>query len=140
MITYGLLDDYAPGTGAVLPTTRDQILNLRRACECAIWKDKSLSWVPLDKSKWYYTSTIVSAEDDRFTIPASLCFLLSNGATAGDGYGFIDVQYVIEFAGAVLTASTSLSATQSTVPGTPRLKDEVPGYVSIAKPLLSFRR
>jgi hypothetical protein len=128
MITYGVLDDDAAiGGTSYIPNTRDQILNLRRSCETNVWKNNSLQWSPLDKSKWYYTNSDEAAiGDDRFTVPGTLVALVTNeGGSASTG--FIDVVYTIEFSGGQLpvpqsSASTSTSAVAS------------PSYVSVQKP------
>jgi hypothetical protein len=141
LLTYGLLDDIT--NADTLPTNRDQILNLRRATEGALWRNTSLSWQPLDPQKWYYVSDGNATTGDRFGVPSSLHWLITDYSTSIVGaVGLIDVQYAIEFSGA---AVTTLSATlPSNVPPahpvTPRPKDEVPGYVSIARPLMSIRK
>lgn len=144
ILTYGVLDDAIPaGTNPETPLNRDQILNLRRATETAIWRNRSLSWRPLDMAKWYYVYQ--AAGTDRFTVPCSLNYMITDGSTTPGGTtGFIDVQYVIEFSGAAVTVLSNLS---SSVPSSmvqsprPLLKtDEIPGYVSVSRPLMSLRK
>jgi hypothetical protein len=149
LLTYGILDDAVNSiSNAESPTSRDQILNLRRATEGALWRNTSLSWRPLDLQKWYYIGTTnnTTTGADRFEAPATLYWLITDGnySTAPTSVvGLIDVQYVIEFSGAAITtlSATLPSNVPPTHPGTPRpSKDEVPGYVSIARPLMSIRK
>jgi hypothetical protein len=127
LLTYGLLDD-VQSSGLEAPTSRDQILNFRRATESAIWRNSGLSWSPLDREKWYY---VVSA-GDRFSVPCELYYVITDNGEPNGNIGFIDVQYVIEFAGA---AVTSLTASSSVLPpgGPPSLG----GYVNLSKALVS---
>jgi len=145
LLTYGVLDDFDPGS-TVVPTNRDQILNFRRATENNFWRNSNLSWRPLDPQKWYYVVGGNATNGDRFTVPATL-YYVSSGADIAES-GFLDVVYVIEFAGAATTSLTSTSSVLPNIPGTPRPsqgfsgKEDSSGYVSIAKPLTSsiFRR
>jgi hypothetical protein len=122
LLTYGILDD-VQSSGNENPNSRDQILNLRKATESAIWRNSRLSWRPLDPDKWYY---IVNA-GDRFSIPAELYYVITDNGEPNGTIGFIDVQYVIEFAGA---AVTSLTATPSSSSQPPKA-DLASGYLSI---------
>jgi hypothetical protein len=142
LLTYGILDDIVDST--TLPTNRDQILNLRRATEGALWRNTSLTWRPLDPQKWYYVSGGDTGSTARFENPASLHWLITDYSTSIVGaVGLIDVQYAIEFSGAAVTSlhASLPSNVPPTHPGTPRpSKEEVPGYVSIARPLMSLRK
>jgi len=149
LFTFGIQDDIPPsGGGTEVPTNRDQILNLRRATETTIWRNRSLGWSPLDRSKWYYVTPTQGLSEDRFSTQATVYYLITENAGGGEGpgLGFIDVQYVIEFSGATLTSLTSSSSLSSYIPVTPRpLPSQgedraVPGYVSISRPLMNLRK
>lgn len=99
LLTMGVADD-ADNTSTAI-TTRDQILNFRKAVEKQIWKDLNLSWSPIDKSKWYYITSESSSSDARFVTPGTLAFIGTNcNFAASQAIGFIDVRYVLEFSGA----------------------------------------
>jgi len=99
----------------------------------------------MDMAKWYYVVGGTSTSGDRFSVPGAVCFTTLENNLGSEGYqaGFLDCQYVIEFAGA---AVTSLSLSSSIVPptdnrDTPRPKDEdASGYVRLARPLISIRK
>jgi hypothetical protein len=90
----------------------------------------------VDPDKWYY---IVNA-GDRFSIPAELYYVITDNGEPSGVIGFIDVQYIIEFAGAAVTSLTSLSSVSSYDPDTPRpdpskgQEARASGYVSISRP------
>jgi hypothetical protein len=83
-------------------STRDQILNLRRSVETAVYRNCNLTWSPIDKEKWYYINAESTNSDLRMTVPATLVYNIN--ATITFAPGFIDVQYVIEFEGATVVA------------------------------------
>jgi len=139
LITYGVLDDVVGYTTA--PTSRDQILNLRRATETSYYKNSALSWRPLDASKWYYVAGSTTSSGDRFEIPGTLYIVNqeNNLGSEGTTAGYLDVLYVIEFAGAAVTALSLAAPPPPSVPTSTQPASPA-GYVSIAKPLTSLRR
>lgn len=137
VITYGVQDDVS--TGTEVPTNRDQVLNLRKAVETAVWRSKSLSWHPLDSSKWYYVQGSSATSGDRFTVPGSLIYTTSSTDT-GDALGFIDVFYVIEFAGASVTVLTSSSSAVTPLLGPRLVKQDASEFVQVARPLTGLKR
>jgi len=147
MLTYGVQDDISVGGSTTLPSNRDQVLNLRRSTENAFWRNSALSWRPLDFSKWYYVQGGSISGGDRLTVPCSLCFITTldtTGEPEASLCGFMDVSYVIEFAGASVT---TLSSTSSVVLPTrngdtprPSKDDDASSYVRLARPLMSNRK
>jgi hypothetical protein len=148
MLTYGILDDIVDSSNtAELPTSRDQILNLRRATENVVWRNSALSWRPLDSGKWYYVSPAsVFGQEDRFVSPGSLITLISDAMGLGSAnpvLGYIDCYYVIEFSGAAVTVlhSSSSSSVPPHVPQPPgSSKSPVMDYVSVPRSLLGLVR
>lgn len=99
----GFVDDTNElGTGL----NADQILNLRKSVESPVWRNTSLSWTPLDNSKWYYTLNDESAGiGERFSIPCEIV-LISDVATSDNNItGVLELFYSVEFAGATLAAA-----------------------------------
>jgi hypothetical protein len=140
LLTYGFLDDLTATGVTTDPLNRDQVLNLRRATEGALWRNTYLSWRPLDASKWYYVSQNDGTTNalDRFETPCTLVYVVTDNGEGNGTLGYIDVSYVIEFAGAATTVlQTSSSSSKS--PDTPS-SGAIPGYVSISKPLMQLRR
>lgn len=101
----GVLDDAVETGGTANPTTRDQIVNLRRAKENNVWKSMTLNWTPLDNEKWYYLAySTNSTEDTRFLYPCVFNYQFTGPSL--DGFSVVDIDYVVEFAGAAVASLT----------------------------------
>jgi len=73
-LTMGIHDDAVASTA---PSTSDHVLNFRTSVEFDVWKDSSMTYVPVDTSKWYYVNAD-SVNDPRFTQPAVLYLIGTN--------------------------------------------------------------
>lgn len=93
----GVADDVDVIASAM--TFRDQVLALRKATEGVVFRNHTISWVPLDRDKWYYVSSETATSDERFLSPGSLN-VICTGPAPGTLMGYIDMVYHIEFAGA----------------------------------------
>lgn len=71
----GIHDD--AGTG-VVPSSPDQIMNYRSSRLNPVWKDGTISYVPIDKMRWYYTNSD-SVGDPRFVTQA-VFYLMSDAS------------------------------------------------------------
>jgi hypothetical protein len=94
----GFLDDVDP-VGTSL--TADQALNLRRSAEFSVWKDRTVTWSPVDPSKWYYTLT---GTDPRLHIQTAFVLVGDVATTPSLTLGVIDLEGDIEYDGATLVA------------------------------------
>jgi len=98
----GLLDD-APLEGDG-PTSYSGMLEMR--CTAANFNAQTIptefEWFPVDKSKWYFTSTGATGSDQRLVIPAILFAACSTGTTNLTYQ--LDFTYV--FAGSIDVGST----------------------------------
>lgn len=145
MLTMGVQDDLGSTSSTTFPSTRDQVLNLRRAAENSLYRGVSLSWRPLDPQKWYYVAGGSSTGGDRFSVPACFYWIVTPDP-AGEGepptLGFIDANYVVEFAGASISTLSVSSPVPSIRPSTPRPSQEetAGGYVKLVRPLMSARK
>jgi len=96
----GVLDDV--NTSSVLPTNYQAITELR--CSATQFEgvtvEKTLTWSPIDKSKWYYT-TADTVGDPRFSVPAVIYCAASATVSIS-----IEVDYTIVFQGAADTGSS----------------------------------
>jgi len=103
----GVIDDTAVTSAAL--TTPDQMLNLRTHKHGLPYQNGQIRWRPIDRSKWYYCNTESSNDDSRFLVSGVFGWLVdtvfegTSGALANSP-GTIDVDYVIEFAGATNVA------------------------------------
>jgi len=97
----GFIDDVDP---ANTNPTADQILNLRRSAEFAVFKDHTVTWSPVDSSRWYYTATDGSAL--RFQIACALTWIsdVATSLTSVSTVGVIDLEGDIVFDGATLVS------------------------------------
>jgi hypothetical protein len=109
LIAMGIADD-TDVTATPNPTAA-QIMSMRKAVEFQAGKNASLTWTPVDKTKWYYVDAENSNNDARFTIPATLFLISDQTITAPPGtswnaspVGVIDVYYEIEYSGATTIA------------------------------------
>lgn len=98
LVTMGVSDD----VNTAAPSSRDNILNFRTSNEVDCWKDMTMTWSPVDPSKWYYLRLEASNSDDRLVRPA--VFYLMGDSTA------------VQFASAV-TTTLSLAPLISTQVG-----------------------
>jgi hypothetical protein len=98
-LALGVIDDVGEATTV---TTADQIMNLRVKTEGKFYQDLSVSWTPMDKSKWYYTAPD-NSNDDRFQTPGTFVMIsdLPNG-TVSSPIGTLFIDYDIELAGRTL--------------------------------------
>jgi hypothetical protein len=96
----GIADDVDQSTG---PSTAAHLLALRKNTrQFHIYQNKSLSWMPIDREKWYYTQGD-TGNDFRFQVPCTLFYMtdIASDLTAGaTTLGVLDCDYVLEFAGA----------------------------------------
>jgi hypothetical protein len=115
----GVHDDAA--ATAAQPTTGDQLLNLRTSTSFNVWKDATITYVPVDKERWYYTNPEATASDSRFVTQATF-YIASDTANnfafpVGNqppttlfqlgydaGLGEVDVEYHYVFDGASIIA------------------------------------
>jgi hypothetical protein len=107
-IGLGVLDDSSTAEGDA-PTTVSGLLECR--CSGTNMSTQTVTtefvWMPVDKSKWYYTYTGATGSDVRFTSPG----VLYAGSTVASGAGIntaceIEVDYSVVFSGAVDIGST----------------------------------
>lgn len=108
---FGVHDD----TASSGPTAPDQVLNLRNSREVSVWKDASISYVPIDKNKWYYCNA-ESGGDPRFvtqavlyygtstivSIPGNAAGTYSTAVAAGVNIGEFTLEYHYVFDGATI--------------------------------------
>jgi len=107
---FGVSDD--PDVVAT-PSTGDQVLNLRSSRETAIWKTASVSYSPIDRSKWYYIRAEGSGGDVRLTSTGAFYFISDASAITVNGtaitavtlVGDMQVEYLYEFDGATVLAN-----------------------------------
>jgi hypothetical protein len=114
------VDTVAPGIGNLVmgvadddtlsASTADDVLNLRTSREFQVFRDCSITWRPVDRSKWYYINADPTTSDARLTTPGTFLLVsdipLQLAATAGSpttwNCGTLDLEYDIEFDGATL--------------------------------------
>jgi len=77
----GVHDDSA--STAVQPSTGDQVLNLRTSSSFNVWKDNTITYVPIDKERWYYVNPESTSGDSRLVTQATLYI-----ASAPSGFAF----------------------------------------------------
>lgn len=88
-------------------TTADQVLNLRCSLENSAWKDGTILWRPVDRSKVYYVNGENTVGDARFTLAGIFTWLTDqpiNIAGSATSPGIIEVEYSITFSGATTVA------------------------------------
>jgi hypothetical protein len=96
-LCFGFVDDDNPSSTVL---TGDQILNLRLGCETSPWKNRTLSYRPIDSSKWYYTL----GGNDRFVTQATFVAATGIALTPSTTLGDFDLEGDIEFEGATLVS------------------------------------
>jgi hypothetical protein len=105
----GVIDDTAVTSAAL--TTPDQMLNLRTHKHGLPFQNGQIRWRPIDRSKWYYCNTESSNDDSRFLVAGVFGWLVDtpfinqfSSTSLATSPGTVDVDYVIEFAGATNVA------------------------------------
>lgn len=105
-IYFACLDD--PNESS--PTSPDTILNCRVACCTTCYQRASMTFVPLNKSRWLYTRDQVTS-DDRWEMPG--VFLAATGSfDSTQSPGRFLVEYDVEFQG-VTNSSVQMTKDQS---------------------------
>jgi len=92
--TLGFLDDL--GSEGIAPTSVGGVLELRCSASNFTNEDRPtyVTYTPVDKTKWYYTSATSSGADGRLIFPATIYV-----ANSGAGNVIAEIDYTIVFAG-----------------------------------------
>jgi hypothetical protein len=103
-LAIGVLDDDGVVTSENL-TTYFATVQLRRSTESQIWSRTTLEWLPVDRSKWYYTENESSTSDSRFVSQLAIV-VNSNGIAPSLSIGTLVIEYMVVYAGAVPSATS----------------------------------
>jgi len=113
LFTFGVHDD---AVAAISPTSAATVLNLRVSTENDAWKNATVSYVPIDKDKWYYVNAdsvgdprfvnqatlYIAPPDTTYSMPGNTSGTYTSPAASNTPIGRIVVEYHYVFDGATL--------------------------------------
>jgi len=119
-IAIGIDDDIVENENNTSNITYSSITSLRTSLQTQVYRDASVTWRPVDKTKFYYCDAAGAAgtlPTVRFAAPCSIFGQASaTNINGGTGFGVIRFDYKIKFAGAITPSNLTLGEEKTVTP------------------------